>query len=298
MLPPWSHALAMNSTTRLCRPKNRRMPDRNATTKPIERLEVGDRVWCRDLRSGRLTSACVVRLFRRPAQHVLSLCVRDVAGVEARIESTLEHPYWVERAGWVAARNLRAGHLIRSLHGDRPLRVVSATPTGERRDVFNVEVEGLHNYHVGAMGALVHNHSASPELSAVESALKFTNRAANDMRRLLAVGIHMHGTTLPDGTFFNPPGNWVQGVQSAAKMVGYSCLKNPAVVENLLKLTAEYSDYHDRHGALLYAGDPKALHGLHGILERIFRETEGVHGSLSAMYEHLAYATPLHEAAE
>lgn len=76
-----------------------------------------------------------------------------------QIGATTEHPFWVEGKGWVAACQLHAGDLLKRIDSGACLRVVSAELSGTKADVFNFEVEGVHNYFVGRDGVLVHNES-------------------------------------------------------------------------------------------------------------------------------------------
>ena len=71
-----------------------------------------------------------------------------------------EHPYWAWRAGEEEARWLSAGELS----GDRLLlrggvwaEVADVALQAATLSVYNLTVEGLHTYAVGASGVLVHN---------------------------------------------------------------------------------------------------------------------------------------------
>lgn len=132
------------------------------TAKPIERIAVGDRVWAWDAAHGSLVQCLVSRLFRHPDKPVLQLVFHADDDARHTIEATVEHPFWVLEKGWVPARQLVAGDVLRGIRGGGALRIESVLDTGRRADVYNFEVHGLHNYFVGGPGVLVHNMSDMP----------------------------------------------------------------------------------------------------------------------------------------
>lgn len=111
---------------------------------------------------GPLVYRRIARTYQRTAHGLQVLTVRDAEGVEQTLRVTEEHPFYVEFAGWTAAKSLRAGDTI--LGADGALAVVSneceAHPQGVA--VYNLEVEDAHTYFVmsaeGCDGAVwVHN---------------------------------------------------------------------------------------------------------------------------------------------
>jgi chemotaxis methyl-accepting protein methylase len=137
-------------------------PQRGRKVKSIESIEVGDLVWAWDAAGKELVKRRVNRLFRRSDQAVMDVtCVCD-DGAEQTVIATTEHPFWVEGKGWTASSALRAGDVLKLISGAGQMRVFEVSDTGRRTDVFNFEVEGVHNYFVGSHGALVHNSSTRP----------------------------------------------------------------------------------------------------------------------------------------
>jgi hypothetical protein len=66
------------------------------------------------------------------------------------LRTTGEHPFWVEgRRGWVSARELVVGDLLRTKEG-RLVAVARVEATGAWEKVYNWEVEGYHTYYVSA----------------------------------------------------------------------------------------------------------------------------------------------------
>ncbi len=137
---------------------------------PIESVRPGDTVVTRDI-DGRLGAHAVVRTFEHVATDVVDLEILDPSGTDEHLLVTSEHPFWVESRGWVEASALGTGDEL-------------WTPTGAsvvegRQDVpgsavvHNFEVEGVHNYLVGAASTLVHNNCAAEGAQAIVSEGKF-----------------------------------------------------------------------------------------------------------------------------
>lgn len=130
--------------------------------KPIEDIEVGDLVWAWDEVQGTLVKRRVKRLFRRRGRPVLQVVVADSSGVSQIIAATTEHPFWVDGKGWVAAQDLKAGDALKRIDSAPGMQVLRVIDAGGKADVFNFEVDEVHNYFVGSDGVLVHNQSTRP----------------------------------------------------------------------------------------------------------------------------------------
>jgi len=116
---------------------------------PIDRLEVGDAVLALDLDVGATCVQKVSAVIRAHANETLELHFGDEV-----VTCTPAHRFYTGR--WVAARDLAAGDRV--LCGDgRWQELQDARPSTGPRPVFNLEVEGLHNYLVGRSGLVVHN---------------------------------------------------------------------------------------------------------------------------------------------
>jgi hypothetical protein len=66
------------------------------------------------------------------------------------------HRLWKPGRGWVMARDLKAGDVIRTLDG---LARVSAVSAGGVQPVFNLEVGSSRSFFVGRTAALCHDNS-------------------------------------------------------------------------------------------------------------------------------------------
>ncbi len=131
--------------TRVSTPQGRRR---------IEELVVGDTVWSLDTDTRTLRPQRVVAVMAAQGQRLARLRVADrvIEGV------TTEHPFYdPERGRWVRAVDLRRGQPVVVLTGDEPLpgTVSRIEWRDEPARLFNITVEGLHNYF--AEGVLVHN---------------------------------------------------------------------------------------------------------------------------------------------
>jgi hypothetical protein len=134
----------------------------NHELKAIEDVRVGDIVWAWDEVHGALRQRSVRRLFRHRNKTLLAISIVDAGGRPHVIEATTEHPFWVERKGWVPADRLARGDELKHIDGQTRVRVLSIQVVGAA-DVFNFEVGDAHTYFVGAPGVLVHNHSSMPD---------------------------------------------------------------------------------------------------------------------------------------
>jgi len=106
------------------------------------------------LQVGVWTGVGVNGRFIHRAANVVDLLI---SGEEEPIGTTDNHPFWSEdRQEYVPAGELRVGENLRTVNGSQTY-VQSIRPRGPPEDVYNLEVEGAHTYHVGTTGVLVHN---------------------------------------------------------------------------------------------------------------------------------------------
>ena len=125
---------------------------------PIESVQIDDFVIAQDETTGQTTLRRVIDTFMRRGAPIVAITITSAAGAGETFRTTEEHPFHVPNAVWVRADHLTPGDRVTSLGGE-PATVAWISYTGERATVFNLEVEGLHEYYVGASGLLVHNGS-------------------------------------------------------------------------------------------------------------------------------------------
>ena len=86
------------------------------------------------------------------------MTIENAEGEKETIDSTPEHPFYVEGKGWVNASALRAGMVVWLADGTKAIiQDVWVEYLAEAVAVFNFKVEGFHTYFVGFSGVLVHN---------------------------------------------------------------------------------------------------------------------------------------------
>ena len=79
-------------------------------------------------------------------------------GLEAPVRVTGGHRFYSASRGWVEAHRLAVGETVRTRDGSGA-RVLGLERLPGVHAVFNLEVEGLHPYHVSPLGLLAHNTS-------------------------------------------------------------------------------------------------------------------------------------------
>jgi hypothetical protein len=72
------------------------------------------------------------------------------------IESTYNHPFWVEGKGWTYVKDLKVGDLLVQSDGNT-LKVDSIELEHKQVTVYNMTVDEFHTYFVSNLGIWVHN---------------------------------------------------------------------------------------------------------------------------------------------
>lgn len=119
--------------------------------RPIEELQVGDRVLTSDVTSGALEVRPVVAVRHNPP----SLTLRLTLGSESVVATPI-HRFWKSGVGWAMARDLKPGDAVRAIGG--LVRMVATEPDTVQ-PVYNLEVADGRSYFVGERGVLVHDFS-------------------------------------------------------------------------------------------------------------------------------------------
>jgi hypothetical protein len=117
----------------------------------IETLAVGDQVLTQDTTTGALGFEPIMRVAHNPPSATIRIRLEGDTLVTTGI-----HRFWKVGEGWVMARALKVGDIVRTLDG---LSRVLAVTEGTTQPVYNLEVFGPHDYFVGKGGALVHDES-------------------------------------------------------------------------------------------------------------------------------------------
>ena len=120
---------------------------------PIEEVAEGSYVLAEDPETGEQGYRKVTRTYIHESDFLVHVYVG-----EERIDTTPEHPFYVEGTGFVTAGNLKAGDIIRTSDGRRlPILKAELEELDEPVPVYNFEVEEFHTYYVSVTGVLVHN---------------------------------------------------------------------------------------------------------------------------------------------
>ena len=98
----------------------------------------------------------VVEPYYNPEEPVIELALADSEGGVEALETTPNHPFYVEGRGFVRVDELNVGDRIPDAHGGH-LEVDSIVWTDRIETVYNFGVRGFHTYFVGEVGAWVHN---------------------------------------------------------------------------------------------------------------------------------------------
>ena len=122
--------------------------------RPIEEIQAGDYVWSENTETG-----------KKELKKVLSVSVTEtttLVHVTAEngtvINTTENHPFYVEGKGWCAAAELEAGDVLRTEDGEQEtVKSVQTEKLDKAVKVYNLEIEGSHTYYVSADSVLVHN---------------------------------------------------------------------------------------------------------------------------------------------
>ena len=124
-----------------------------AGLKPIEEIEVGDKVLAYDEETGEQAYKAVKQLFRNETKewyHVF-------AGGEEMI-CTGGHPFYVVGMGFLLAKNLKANEKLLLSDGKEVIiEKIEVEQLAESETTYNFEVADFHTYYVGNLGILCHN---------------------------------------------------------------------------------------------------------------------------------------------
>ena len=121
--------------------------------KPIEKIEVGDKVLSEDETTGEVAVKTVTETYINETDELIHICVNGET-----ISATPTHPFYVDKLGWTLARSLRAGDILVLSNGELvTVEWVQHEIHESPIKVYNFEVEDFHTYFVGENRVLVHN---------------------------------------------------------------------------------------------------------------------------------------------
>ena len=121
----------------------------------IEDIAVGDSVWAYDFETDETELKKVLNVWIKETDEILHLETSD----GETIDTTTNHPFYVDGKGWVAAGDLEIGDTLVTAEGNEvEIADIEIERLAEPITVYNLEVEDFHTYFVGEYGVLVHNY--------------------------------------------------------------------------------------------------------------------------------------------
>lgn len=128
--------------------------------KKIENIKIGEKVYTYDLVNREVILKEVTETFNERVSKIIKIEIEN----NVIIETTVEHPFYVKDIGWVEAGKLKEGDKLFSKElGDTEIAAVWEDIYLDR-DVYNLQLEGNHNFFVSELGLLVHNDTACAEM--------------------------------------------------------------------------------------------------------------------------------------
>lgn len=127
----------------------------------IEEVNVGDEVWAYNPETGEIELKEVLNVWVKETDEILHVSTSD----GETINTTTNHPFYVEDKGWVAAGDLEIGDTLVTSDGDTvEVADIEIEKLAEPILVYNLEIEDFHTYFVGEYGVLVHNSCYNPKV--------------------------------------------------------------------------------------------------------------------------------------
>lgn len=119
--------------------------------KPIEEIQVGDRVLSENELTGEVAIKTVTETYVNETDELVHIGVNGET-----ISATPTHPFYVDKLGWTLARSLRAGDVLVLSNGELvTVEFVQHEILESPIKVYNFEVEDFHTYFVGENGVFV-----------------------------------------------------------------------------------------------------------------------------------------------
>ncbi|RZB19448.1 DNRLRE domain-containing protein [Streptomyces sp. F001] len=201
----------------------------DGSTTDIEKLKVGDQVVATDPETGATEARYVTNArSHKGVKDLVTLTVdrdgKDGKAKPVEITSTAAHLYWLPDFGrWAEAKNLKSGMWLQTSAGTWVQ--ITAIDTAHRTErVYNLSVEGVHTYYVGAghTAVLVHNCGYENEAIAAQ-------KRADDLKKQWGKG-HDYSTVAVIGVRNKITGEISEKVALAGGKnideVGQNVLKN------------------------------------------------------------------------
>ncbi|WP_189709042.1 polymorphic toxin-type HINT domain-containing protein [Streptomyces phaeofaciens] len=134
-------------------------------TKPIEKVQLGDKITATDPATGKTTLRVVVgTIVTEDDKHFVDLTIKSKSGKAEALVSTTTHPFWVDsEKAWIEAGDLEPGMRLHTSDGGS-VTLTAIRSFDERQRTHDLTVSDVHTYYVqaGNIPVLVHNCGDTP----------------------------------------------------------------------------------------------------------------------------------------
>ena len=151
--------------------------------KNIEAFKAGDYVWSENPETKEKALKKVKKIFVREKDSIIRLAINGEV-----IETTDEHPVFVEGKGFTESKRLKAGDEVRLATGDTAeVETIEKIQLDKTVKVYNFEVEDYHTYYVSGQKVLVHNTCSGTEKNTSKVVLNSPSGLNVDNKRVYRV---------------------------------------------------------------------------------------------------------------
>ena len=148
--------------------------------KPIEEIEVGDKVLSENELTGEVAVKTVTETYINETDELVHIGVNGET-----ISATPSHPFYVDKLGWTLARSLKAGDVLVLSNGELvTVEWVQHEILESPIKVYNFEVQDFHTYFVGECGVLVHNW-CQDDIDALRNGKDYYASSVDEAREML-----------------------------------------------------------------------------------------------------------------
>lgn len=121
--------------------------------KSIEKIKAGEFVYAMNEENNTYELKEVLQKFESLTSEIYEIKVADHL-----IRTTARHEFYIVDKGWIRAKDLKVGDKLSSKEEiDTTITSIEIKPQSEKTPVYNMEVEGHHNYLITEDNLLVHN---------------------------------------------------------------------------------------------------------------------------------------------
>lgn len=185
----------------------------------IQDLNIGDKVWARNQITGETSLKLIKEVFEQEHDLTYTLTLKDTAsGKLEKIFVSYNHPFYIEKKGWVITSNLRINDQFQTHDGSEVL--LKGIAVEEKTLLaYNLDVSDHDTFFVGLAGLWVHNQEGigadpDPDKSDkgnAKSRSRAQSRAAREAKRQAGIPTSQTAITQQSTRFRGKPIGRVQG---------------------------------------------------------------------------------------